>query len=148
MKSVRAKKSEFKPDKEFRPGPSRVFVFGSNLSGHHGAGAALVAALNYGAVNGEPFGLQSEEGADGSRSYAIPTKSAKYAGFEPLAYTEIAYWVGEFHKWATGPGEKYDDIFVTKIGCGLAGWDESSIAMLFRRYKWPDNVTLPHGWRK
>jgi hypothetical protein len=148
MKSVKAKRSEFKPDREFEPGPNRVFVFGSNLSGHHGAGAALTAKLNYGAVDGEAFGLQSEKGEDGSRSYAIPTKSAKYAGFEPLAYTEIAYWVSEFHRWTVAAGEKYNDIFVTKIGCGLAGWSELEISALFRRYNWPDNVTLPHGWRK
>jgi hypothetical protein len=148
MKSVKADKREFQPDRAFMARPNTVFVFGSNLSGAHGMGAALDAALNYGAVSGEPFGLQSDESEGGVRSYAIPTKGHSHTGYEPLSYTEVAYWVSQFREWVEGAGHRYDEIFVTKIGCGLAGWNELEIAPLFRRYKWPSNVTLPKGWHK
>jgi hypothetical protein len=52
-------------DKIFTPGPNHIFVFGSNLSGIHGAGAAKTALDLYGAV------WEQGEGLQGS-SYAIP----------------------------------------------------------------------------
>jgi hypothetical protein len=35
--------------------------------------------------------------------------------------------------------------FVTKIGCGLAGYAEEEIAPMFAEA--PINCELPHGWR-
>ena len=45
---------------------NEIFVFGSNLRGMHGSGAARVAMNRFGAVWGKGVGLQG-------RSYAIPT---------------------------------------------------------------------------
>jgi hypothetical protein len=47
-----------------------IFVFGSNLAGRHGKGAALEALRHYGAKRGVGFG---HEGL----SFAIPTKDEK-----------------------------------------------------------------------
>jgi len=37
------------------------------------------------------------------------------------------------------------NFFVTKIGCGLAGYTEEQVAPMFREA--PINCILPHGWR-
>lgn len=47
-----------------------IFVFGSNPEGRHGAGAAKIARLQFGAVYGKGEGLQGY-------SYAIPTKDLR-----------------------------------------------------------------------
>ena len=46
-----------------------MFVFGSNLAGRHGAGAARFAVINFGAMYGIGFGFTSPQ------SFAIPTKN-------------------------------------------------------------------------
>ena len=125
------------PDKNFSKKSNSVFVFGSNLAGVHGGGAAAVAYKKYGAIWGCGFGLQGN-------SYALPTKDWL---LKTLRYTEVAYWVDRFHDWALS-SPAYSEIFVTKVGCGLAGYTEKQIAPLFTRYYWPSNVTLPEGWYK
>ena len=45
---------------------TKIFVFGSNLAGRHGKGAALFARQKHGAIHGQGVGLQGT-------SYAIPT---------------------------------------------------------------------------
>lgn len=109
-----------------------VFVFGSNLRGVHGAGAARVAAREYGAVMGEGVGYFG-------RSYAIPTKGYDIKT-RPLP--AIASSVAEFLRFAEQ--NPLLTFAVTKIGCGLAGYPESAIAPLF--YTAPVNCKLPNGW--
>lgn len=130
-------KPPFGPDKKYLHDPNSIFVFGSNLAGAHGGGAAATALKKYGAIPGQGFGLQGE-------SYAIPTKDHKIA---TLRFTEVAYWIEQFHKWAMFNEYIYNEIFVTKIGCGLAGFTEQQIAPLFKQYSWHNRVTLPTGWR-
>ena len=111
-----------------------IFVFGSNLAGRHGAGAALFARHNHGAIYGQGIGLQGQ-------SYAIPTKDGQ---LHTLPLTYIEQYVKEFiafareHQWM-----KFN---VTRIGCGLAGYDDYQIAPMFRDA--PLNCNLPEGWRK
>ena len=108
---------------------ARIFVFGSNLAGRHGKGAALWARNNRGAVYGQGEGPQG-------LSYAIPTKDAK---LKPLPLTAVAVGVRRFLAWAT---EHPQDVFeVTPIGCGLAGFTPEQIAPMFRHH--PPNVVLP-----
>lgn len=96
-----------------------LFVFGSNLPGRHGAGAALVAAERYGAQSGVG------EGAFAS-SYAVPTKGHS---LEVLPLTVIAENVERFVGWANAhPERKY---WLTRVGCGLAGYSNNQIAPLF-----------------
>jgi hypothetical protein len=116
-----------------RPMPAsadvEIFVFGSNLAGRHGRGAALAARYRHGAIYGQGEGLQG-------RSYAIPTKDAK---LQPL---RLAYIVAHVLRFLAFAGDHPELTFrVTPIGCGLAGFTPAQIAPMFRDS--PGNVILP-----
>lgn len=112
-----------------------IFVFGSNLSGRHGAGAARYAYKHHGAVMGQGIGLQGS-------SYALPTKGVNI-NFMPLK--KISRHVDEFIEFAKS---RPDLTFrVTRVGCGLAGFKDEQIALLFRDALELPNVRLPKGWR-
>ena len=109
-----------------------VFVFGSNLAGRHGRGAAKHALDKYGAIYGRPVGMQGN-------SYAIPTKDKN---LRPLHLNEIAIYIGKFLEFARdNPDLKF---MVTRIGCGLPGYTDDEVKPYFRRA--PDNCFLPYGW--
>lgn len=112
----------------------RIFVFGSNLAGRHGRGAAKFALEKFGAKYGQGFGLQGS-------SYAIPTKDEK---LKTLPIWNITLSVMEFVAFA----KKHPELTfnVTRVGCGLAGYTEDDIAPLFRGA--PQNCVLPRGWRE
>lgn len=101
-----------------------VFVFGSNLKGMHGGGAARVAYDKFGAVWGQGVGIQGQ-------SYGIPTM---HGGTDV-----IAPYVDEFIEYAKQHPEK--KFLVTPIGCGIAGFSESEIAPLFK-----DTISLENVW--
>lgn len=107
----------------------RIFVFGSNLAGRHGAGSALAAYQMYGAELGVGVGRTGN-------SYAIPTKDAQ---LRVLPLATIAEHVADFIQYAVEHPELTFD--VVAIGCGLAGYRASQIAPLFRDA--PPNVILP-----
>jgi hypothetical protein len=109
---------------------TEIFVFGSNLAGRHGKGAALSARLNHGAVYGQGEGLQG-------RSYAIPTKDEN---IRTLPLDAIAASVAGFIDFALS---RPDLTFkVTPIGCGLAGYKPEQISWMFDA-PCPRNVVLP-----
>jgi hypothetical protein len=111
----------------------RIFVFGSNLAGRHGKGAALTAFRNHGAVYGNGVGLQGN-------SYAIPTKDEN---LNTLSLTKIERYVNQFIRFAQlNPDIMFE---VTRVGCGLAGYDDVDIAPMFKNA--PLNCILPVGWR-
>ncbi len=119
-------------DKIFTPGPDRVFVFGSNDAGIHGAGAARQAYQEYGAKWGWGEGMMGN-------SYAIPTKDKE---LNTKNISDITLSVSRFLYYAQcNPQLQF---FVTRIGCGLAGYTDKEIAPLFNGA--PTNVELPHGW--
>jgi len=105
-----------------------VFVFGSNLAGRHGAGAALEAQQRWGAVYG------CGEGRQGA-SYAIPTKDER---IQTLPLERIAAHVESFLEHARIMSG--DSFLVTAIGCGLAGYEPPDIAPMFAGA--PRNVFL------
>lgn len=108
-----------------------IFVFGSNLLGIHGKGAALHAVQKHGAILGQGIGLQGN-------SYAIPTKASPRRSLELVS---INKFVADFLQYAhCSPDNTY---LVTKIGCGLAGWEPCQIAPMFRLVKFLSNVKLP-----
>jgi len=110
-----------------------IFVFGSNLAGRHGRGAALFARQNHGAIYGRGYGLQGQ-------SYAIPTKDHK---LNRLPLESISAWVHVFVRFAEQhPHHAFN---VTRIGCGLAGYQDHQIAPMFKDA--PINCNLPEGWR-
>lgn len=111
-----------------------IFVFGSNLAGRHGAGAALFARKEHGAIYGQGRGLQGN-------SYGIPTKDENLF---TLPLNEIKFFVHTFLLFAE---ENRDMVFnVTPIGCGLAGYRYSDIAPLFKDS--PANVKLPKEFQE
>jgi|JI10StandDraft_1071094.scaffolds.fasta_scaffold714894_2 hypothetical protein len=112
----------------------QVFVFGSNLSGIHGAGAARAARTQYGAQWGVAEGPTGE-------AYAIPTVQAQIAG--PLSLDEIRAAVDRFIAYATAHPES--QFFVTRIGCGLAGHRDRDVAPMFATA--PENCSLPDTWK-
>ncbi len=103
-----------------------VFVFGSNLAGAHGGGAAAAAHMFFGAVWGQGVGMQGQ-------SYAIPTMQG---GVET-----IAPYVDEFIEYAKNHPDKI--FLVTEIGCGIAGFTPDEIAPLFKAAVTINNITLP-----
>lgn len=109
-----------------------VFVFGSNLAGIHGKGAALYAVEAYGAKYGEGIGMHG-------KSYAIPTKD-KQLNVLPLILIEK--YINDFKHFA----RKHPEIVfhVTRVGCGLAGYTDRDIAPMFQDA--PDNCDLPIEW--
>lgn len=121
---------------------SDIFVFGSNLAGRHGKGAALYARQHYGAIYGNGVGRQGY-GPLGS-SYAIPTKDAN---LKTLPLDEIQHYVWEFLDYALNQMSQPVQFILTPIGCGLAGYTPKEILPLFRSWEvtgWlPDNIILP-----
>jgi len=115
-------------------GKKMVFVFGSNLAGRHGKGAALYAKIHKGAIYGQGIGRQGD-------SYAIPTKDEK---LHTLPVDRIKQHVDDFISYAKLNPEI--DFEVTRIGCGLAGYSDRDIAHLFKDA--PENCFLPEGWRE
>ena len=111
--------------------PDEVFVFGSNLAGSHGGGAAYVAWRKFGAVMGQGVGLQGQ-------SYGIPTMQG---GVET-----IAPYVDEFIAFAKEHPELF--FYVTRIGCGIAGFRDEEIAPLFLAARTLENVCLPESFVK
>ena len=112
---------------------SKVFCFGSNLAGIHGAGAARFAVENHGARYRQGIGFQGN-------SYAIPTKDWY---IKTLPLTEIQKHVDTFIQFAKEHPELTFE--VTRIGCGLAGYTDYQIAPMFKNA--PMNCQLPEGWR-
>jgi hypothetical protein len=106
-----------------------VFVFGSNLAGRHGKGAALWAKQNRGAVTGQGEGRQGF-------SYAIPTKDEN---LKTLPLTSIRVGVDRFLEYAADHPELTFDL--TPVGCGLAGYRPSAIAPMFAAAT--PNVCMP-----
>ena len=98
----------------------KIFVFGSNLAGRHGKGAALQAIENYGAIYGIGVGLQGN-------SYAIPTKDYN---IKTLPLDKIEMYVNDFIKFAEK--NKHLTFLLTAIGCGLAGYAPEDIAPMFK----------------
>ena len=108
-----------------------IFVFGSNLAGHHGGGAARLAEEKFGAIWGEGVGLQGQ-------SYAIPTMQGGVETIKP--------YVDDFVEFARQHKELF--FYVTRIGCGIAGFRDEEIAPLFAEAQLLENVCLPQSFVK
>lgn len=120
---------EYTPDRITELKQNEIFVFGSNLAGAHGGGAARLAYERFGAVWGQGVGLQGQ-------SYAIPTMQGGVETIKP--------YVDEFICFAeTRPDLKF---YVTQIGCGIAGFKVEEIAPLFARAYDTSNIILPEGF--
>ena len=108
---------------------NEIFVFGSNLAGMHGGGAARIARLHFGAVMGKGVGLQGQ-------SYAIPTMQGGVETIRP--------YVNDFLDFTKHHPEM--QFLVTPIGCGIAGFEAEDIAPLFEEAKQIKNISLPESF--
>lgn len=120
---------QYTPDIITELQPDEVFVFGSNLRGLHFGGAAAVARRKFGARWGRGEGLQGQ-------SYAIPTMQG--------GIDTIAPYVDRFIDYARTHPEL--TFYVTRIGCGIAGFRDADIAPLFRAALPLPNVILPRSF--
>ena len=109
--------------------PNEIFVFGSNLAGMHGGGAARTARLYFGAVLGNGDGPQGQ-------SYAIPTMQGGVETIQP--------YVDKFVSYAKAHPEQ--TFLVTPIGCGIAGFTPDDIAPLFEKAVDVENIHLPQSF--
>ena len=116
----------YTPDFITELGSDDIFVFGSNLEGAHGGGAAYLALQKFGAKWGQGVGLQGN-------SYGIPTMQGGVETIKP--------YVDEFIEFAKDHPEL--TFYVTRIGCGIAGFKDREIAPLFREAVGISNIRLP-----
>ena len=120
---------EYTPERISALKDNEIFVFGSNLAGSHGGGAAWLAYERFGAVWGQGVGLQGQ-------SYGIPTMQGGAETIRP--------YVDEFITFAAAhPEYKF---LVTRIGCGIAGFTPQEMAPLFARAINMENVLLPKAF--
>ena len=117
-----------------QPKQDEMFVFGSNQAGVHGAGAAYAARRDYGAI------LGVGEGVTGN-CYAIPTKDFD---IQSRDLADINLSVCDFVTYVQNhPKMKF---FITKVGCGLAGFTNEEIAPMFHLIAENDNCSFPEEW--
>lgn len=116
----------YTPDRISELKENEIFVFGSNLEGSHGGGAARLAYNRFGAVWGLGTGIQG-------RSYAIPTMQGGVETIRPYVDAFI-----QFAKQNTTL-----TFLVTRIGCGIAGFRDEEIAPLFEEALDLENIILP-----
>ena len=113
---------------------SEIFVFGSNLAGRHGIGAALYARQHHGAIYGQGEGLQGT-------SYGIPTRDKN---IKTLPLEKIEHYISRFLNFALNNSDM--SFKVTNIGCGYAGYKVSDIAPMFKVS--PKNVYLSEEFKE
>lgn len=111
-----------------------IFVFGSNLAGRHGKGAALEARRHWGAVDGSASGIWGH-------SYGVPTKDWQ---IKTLSLDRISRSVGQFKLFAHSARSLI--FLVTPIGTGLAGYTHAEIAPMFRGS--PSNCVFVPEWQE
>lgn len=124
----------YHPDNSLPPsGLDWIWVFGSNLAGRHGAGAAKVAKVSFSAQFGYGCGPTG-------RAYAIPTKDAN---LNVIGLDQIEQSVQDFLLYAKLHPEL--NFFATRVGCGLDGYRDEQIGPMFAGA--PENCSLPVEWK-
>ena len=112
--------------------PDEIFVFGSNLAGRHGAGAAKQARLSFGAEYGVGEGMTGQ-------CYAFPTldKDLNKLPIDMLTESRNALYITCYQN-------PFKTFLLTKVGCGIAGYSEQYMRSLFKEP--PLNLILPDDW--
>lgn len=110
---------------------NEIFVFGSNLNGAHGAGAAYTAYKSFGAEMGVGEGMTGQ-------CYALPTKDKN---MEPVKSRALYFSLQELRKEIIANPDKH--FLITRIGCGLAGFKDYEVAPLMQDFMELENVSLP-----
>ncbi len=113
--------------------PNEIFVFGSNLAGEHGGGAARQAHCEFGAEWGVGQGLTGQ-------CYAFPTLGRR---LEKVSFTALGFFRDHLYRCCVENPNK--TFLLTKVGCGIAGYPEETMRSLFTDP--PLNLILPEDWR-
>ena len=113
--------------------PNQIFVFGSNSLGYHTGGASGTARKKFGAVWGQPEGLQGQ-------SYAIPVDFGKGVRKD----NEVKESVSRFLTFTKEHPELF--FFVTRIGCGMGGYRDEEMAQFFKGALELKNICLPKSF--
>ena len=106
-------------------GENEIFVFGSNIQGSHGGGAAWFAHKAFGAEWGVGEGLTGH-------TYALPTMEGKAS-----LKTAVEHFI------ACAKQHPELTFLVTAVGCGIAGYSADEVAPLFKEATSLENVYLP-----
>ncbi len=122
---------KYTPENIRHLGEDEIFVFGSNLEGLHAGGAARTAYGHFGAVWGQGEGVQGQ-------SYAIPTMQGGVDSIKPY----VDRFIDLAREW------DQTTFYVTRIGCGIAGFTDEEIAPLFADALELYNVRLPESFVK
>ena len=110
---------KFTPEKIEELKPGEIFVFGSNMNGAHMGGAARIAYDNFGAKWGKSEGLTGH-------SYAIPTLDKN---MEKVSESVLEASIDKFIDFVLNNQQL--TFYLTKIGCGIAGWDIEDVKRIF-----------------
>lgn len=130
------KNTRFTPENITELAPNEVFVFGSNMNGNHAGGAARVAVEKFGAIMVQAEGLQGQ-------SYAIPTLDKN---MDKVSISELDESIDRFNRYADEHPEQ--TFYVTKIGCGIAGFAIDDLAAIFKKRTFGSNVILPREFSR
>lgn len=129
---------EFTPSKIEVLKPNEIFVFGSNESGTHGAGAARFAWDKLDAIPSMGFGATMH-------TFAIPTKNWD---IQTLPLDVIQFYINRFIEYAKSFEETKYKFLVTEIGCGLAGYTSKEIGPMFKAAENINCIILPEKFVK
>ena len=130
------KNTRFTPENITELAPNEVFVFGSNMNGNHAGGAARVAVEKFGAIMGQAEGQQGQ-------SYAIPTLDKN---MDKVSISELEESIHRFSLYAEEHPEQ--TFYVTKIGCGIAGFAIDDLVAIFKKRTFGSNVILPREFSR
>jgi len=112
---------------------NEIFVFGSNLAGSHGGGAAKYAKDNFGAEEGVGEGFTG-------KCYAFPTLGTH---LEMRKDSELKISVAKLYKACEVNSDK--TFLLTAVGTGIAGYPVEYMKHLFDNP--PANLTLPDEFK-
>ena len=113
-----------------------IFVFGSNMLGQHVGGAARVAEEQYGAAPGFAMGAMGH-------SYAVATLNEWW---NQVSLETVRQQVLLMLEWYEQAGSDFP-LFITRVGCGIAGFSDKEIAPMFESFLDYENVSLPDTWK-
>lgn len=127
-----------------KPNSGYVFVFGSNPEGRHGAGAAKIAATQFGAKRGVGEGLVGD-------SYALPTKDLrikKNRGLRSISSKDITNNIRKMYEVAKqNPNKKFAVAYTNTERASLNGYTGIEMANMFKEAgPIPNNVYFSNAW--
>ena len=113
----------------------QIFVFGSNTQGRHGKGAALTARLRFGAIYGNPEGIQG-------KSFAIITKDLTKKTHPSRTTAQVISQIEKLYKYAALHPEK-EFVIAYKCGdCNLNAYSSHDMAKMFASKDIPENIVF------